>query len=167
VTSSAGEGPVALVTRSEEETEDLARRLAEALPPGTTIALAGPLGSGKTAFARGVARGLGLDPAEVASPTFTYLVDYSGGRLPLVHADLYRLGDLDDLTVEAAIDSIGLAEALEGEGITVVEWWPCYRGAEPRRAVHVEFAIEPGDVRSIHLIFRGPDLDDARQAVLS
>jgi len=163
MTSDAG---VRVVTRSEEETEDLGCRLAEALPPGTVLGLSGSLGAGKTAFARGVARGLGLDPAEVSSPTFTYLVEYPEGRLPFVHADLYRLGDLPEDLAETALDSIGLLEAVEGEGITLVEWWPYWRGREPGRMVHVEIAVEPGHSRSIHLIFRGPGLEEAKRRVL-
>lgn len=154
-----------VVTRSEEETEDLGCRLAEALPAGTVVALSGPLGAGKTAFARGVAEGLGLDPRDVSSPTFTYLVEYPEARVPFVHADLYRLGDLPEELAVSALESIGLAEAVEGEGITLVEWWPFYRGREPRRLVCVEIAPESGDVRSIILVFRGPGLDDACQSV--
>src|SRR6185369_4427799 len=75
---------------SEGQTEGVGRRLAAELPPGTAIALTGPLGAGKTVFARGVASGLGVNPVDVASPTFVYLVDYSEGRIPFIHADLYR-----------------------------------------------------------------------------
>lgn len=161
------EAEVVVRTHSEEETEDLGARLASLLPAGTVLALVGPLGAGKTAFARGVARGLGIDPAEVSSPTFTYLVDYPEGRLPLVHADLYRLVDLPDDLASTAMDSIGLADWIDaGESIVLVEWWPAWKGREPGRLVRIEIAMEPGDGRSIHLIFRGPGLDVARRGVL-
>src|SRR5262245_27973666 len=95
-----------LRTSSEEETDAVGRRLAELLPPRTVIALTGPLGAGKTVFARGVASGLGIDPAEVTSPTFVYLVDYPEGRVPFVHCDLYRFGETPTDYVEAAFESI-------------------------------------------------------------
>ena len=155
-----------LETRSEEETEALGRRLAEALPAGTVIALTGPLGAGKTVFARGVAAGLGIDSAEVSSPTFVYLVDYPEGRIPFVHADLYRFGDVPADSVEAALESIGLDAAMASEAITLVEWWPYFHGAEPERLVSVEFTVKSSDVRSIHLDFRGPGLDAARRCAL-
>lgn len=158
--------PVELTTRSEEETEALGRRLAEGLPPGTVIALSGPLGAGKTVFARGVASGLGIDPVEVTSPTFVYLVDYPEGRIPFVHADLYRFGDVPADLTEGVLESIGLDAAIASDAITLVEWWPYFRGAEPERLVSVELAVESGDVRSIHLDFRGPGLDAARRGAL-
>src|SRR5688572_7403309 len=135
-----GTGPLRLRTTCEEETEAVGRRLAEALPPRTVIALTGPLGAGKTVFARGVAAGLGIDPAEVTSPTFVYLVDYTEGRLPFVHADLYRFGDVPDELAESALESIGLDAAIASEAITLVEWWPYFRGAAPERLVSVELA---------------------------
>ena len=83
-----------LVTRSEAETVD---RRARAWPapsvPGAIVLLSGDLGAGKTAFVRGLADGLGIDPLEVSSPTFTLIHEYRGGRLPLYHVDLYRLDD--------------------------------------------------------------------------
>ncbi len=80
-----------VVTRSEEETEDVARRLASTLAAGDVLLVSGNLGAGKTAFVRGVAAGLGIHPDDVASPTFTLIHEYRGGRLVLYHADLYRL----------------------------------------------------------------------------
>lgn len=152
-------------TTSEEETEALGALLAGSLPPGTTIALTGPLGAGKTVFARGVATGLGIDPREVTSPTFVYLVDYPEGRVPFAHADLYRFADLPAEARCEALDGIGLAAALASDAITLVEWWPCYEGPRPERLVSVELAVESGDVRSIHLNFSGPGLDAARRCV--
>jgi tRNA threonylcarbamoyladenosine biosynthesis protein TsaE len=158
---------VCLRSSSEEETEAIGRRLAEALPPGTVLAVSGALGAGKTVFARGVASGLGIDPAEVTSPTFVYLVDYSEGRLPFVHADLYRFADVPDELAEGAFESIGLEAAIASDAITLVEWWPYHRGAEPERVVFVELAVESGDGRSIRLNFRGPGLAAARRGMES
>ena len=79
------------VTRSEAETRAVARRLAAGLRAGDVVLLSGDLGSGKTAFVKGLAEGLHIDPDEVSSPTFALLHEYRGGSLTLYHADLYRL----------------------------------------------------------------------------
>jgi tRNA threonylcarbamoyladenosine biosynthesis protein TsaE len=103
------------LTRSERETEALARELAATLQAGDVVLLSGNLGAGKTTFVRGLAQGLGIDPAEVSSPTFTLLHEYRGGRLTLYHADLYRLD-------QAATDDLGLEEAGVRDGVLVIEW---------------------------------------------
>ena len=83
-------------SNSAEETEALGAELAVRLRPGDVVAYTGDLGAGKTAFTRGIARGLGI-PEGVTSPTFTIVNEYEGGRLPLFHFDLYRLGDPEEL----------------------------------------------------------------------
>jgi tRNA threonylcarbamoyladenosine biosynthesis protein TsaE len=103
------------VTASEVETADLAAALARGLLGGEVVLLEGELGAGKTAFVRGMARGMGVDPEEVASPTFVLLTSYPG-RLTLHHADLYRLrGDGDD-------QELGLDELPGPRGVLAVEW---------------------------------------------
>lgn len=102
-------------SNSEAETRTLAARLATELQPGAVLLLSGDLGAGKTAFTKGLAEGLGIDPAEVTSPTFTLVHEYRGGRLPLIHVDLYRLDRAD-------LDEIGLDQDLAASGVTVVEW---------------------------------------------
>ena len=103
------------LTNSPEETERVGARLGEILPPGTVIAYEGDLGAGKTAFTRGLARGLGYrDP--VTSPTYTIVNEYLGGRSPLFHFDMYRLSSCDDLW------DIGWEDYLERGGICAVEW---------------------------------------------
>ena len=84
------------VTNSPAETEALGQRLAETLQPGDVIAYTGDLGAGKTAFTRGLARGLGITE-RITSPTFTIVNEYLGGRLPLFHFDMYRLGSSEEL----------------------------------------------------------------------
>jgi tRNA threonylcarbamoyladenosine biosynthesis protein TsaE len=102
-------------TSSEEQTREVAARLAGELAPGTVILLHGDLGAGKTAFVRGLAEGLGVAEDEVSSPTFTLVHEYRGGRLPLYHADLYRL------PAGASLDELGLDEVAE-EGVLAIEW---------------------------------------------
>lgn len=103
------------VTNSPAETEALGESLAEQLEPGTVIAFTGDLGAGKTAFVRGLARGLGVRE-RVTSPTFTIVNEYEGGRLPLFHFDMYRLGSADELF------DIGWEDYLARGGICAVEW---------------------------------------------
>ena len=102
-------------TESEDETADVARALAGTLQPGAVLLLSGQLGAGKTAFVRGLAAGLGIDPDEVSSPTFTLVHEYRGGRLTLYHADLYRLE-------KTATEDLGLEEKAVAEGVLAIEW---------------------------------------------
>ena len=103
------------VTHSEEDTERLAEQLALRLRAGDVLLLSGPLGAGKTAFVRGLARGLGIDADEVSSPTFTLVHEYRGGRLTLYHADLYRLE-------KVATEDLGLEEMGIADGVLAIEW---------------------------------------------
>ena len=103
------------LTNALEETEKIGTALAKLLPPGTVIAYRGDLGAGKTAFTRGLARGLGYKEP-VTSPTYTIVNEYLGGRLPLFHFDMYRLNSSDDLW------DIGWEDYLERGGICAVEW---------------------------------------------
>jgi tRNA threonylcarbamoyladenosine biosynthesis protein TsaE len=126
---------VTVTTHSEDETSDVGRRLAPTLSPGSVVLLVGDLGAGKTALVRGLAEGLGVPPDEVSSPTFTLMQEYRGGRIPLVHVDLYRLNDARE------IDDLGLDE-LGLESVLAIEW------AEklPRpMADAIEVRIEHGD----------------------
>jgi len=104
-----------LITTSEAETSAAGRELAATLPPGSIVLLSGDLGAGKTAFVRGMADGLAIDPADVSSPTFTLIQEYRGGRLPLFHVDLYRLQP-------AEVDDLGLDELTTAGGVMAIEW---------------------------------------------
>ena len=108
------------ITASEAETEAAGTRLAQSLCAGDVVLLYGDLGAGKTAFTRGLAQGLGIDPADVSSPTFTLIQEYHG-RLPLYHVDLYRLD-------EREVDDLGLEELVVGDGVVVIEWAERWRG---------------------------------------
>ena len=103
------------ITQSPAETEAVGAALARFLMPGTVLAFEGDLGAGKTAFTRGVARGLGADD-RVTSPTYTIVNEYLSGRLPLFHFDMYRLASADDLW------DIGWEDYLERGGVCAVEW---------------------------------------------
>jgi tRNA threonylcarbamoyladenosine biosynthesis protein TsaE len=105
----------ATVSRSEQETAALARALSADLRAGDILLISGNLGAGKTAFVRGLAEGLGVDPREVSSPTFTLVHEYRGGRLTLYHVDLYRLD-------RAATDDLGLEELGVRDGVLAIEW---------------------------------------------
>ena len=103
------------ITHSPEETEKLGEALGRFLPAGTVLAYRGELGAGKTAFTRGLARGLGYREP-VTSPTYTIVNEYLGGRLPLFHFDMYRLRCADDLW------DIGWEDYLDRGGVCAVEW---------------------------------------------
>ena len=103
------------ITYSPTETEELAQKLAPFLFPGAVIAYRGDLGAGKTAFTRGLARGLGYTDM-VTSPTYTIVNEYLGGRLPLFHFDMYRLASGDDLW------DIGWEDYQDRGGVCAVEW---------------------------------------------
>jgi len=102
-------------THSPEQTEAVGTALAKQLTPGTVVAYRGDLGAGKTAFTRGLARGLGAGEP-VTSPTYTIVNEYLSGRLPLFHFDMYRLYSADDLF------DIGWEDYLERGGVCAVEW---------------------------------------------
>ena len=103
------------LTHAPEETEKIGVALAKILTPGAVIAYRGDLGAGKTAFTRGLARGLGCRE-QVTSPTYTIVNEYLGGRLPLFHFDMYRLASADDLW------DIGWDDYLDRSGVCAVEW---------------------------------------------
>ena len=103
------------ITNAPEQTEEIGCALGKVIKPGTVIAYRGDLGAGKTAFTRGLARGLGAKDL-VTSPTYTIVNEYLGGRLPLFHFDMYRLGSSDDLW------DIGWEDYLDRGGVCAVEW---------------------------------------------
>jgi len=101
---------------SEDETIDLGRALGRGLKGGELVLLEGDLGLGKTVFARGIAVGLGVDPEDVASPSFTLVREYRSGRLPMFHVDLYRIDEAEE------IGTLGIEEIVAAGGVVVVEW---------------------------------------------
>ena len=132
----------AVESGSLAETQRLGERLGQLLQAGDVVALIGPLGAGKTAFVQGVARGLEVRSARVASPTFT-IVNEHAGRVPLYHVDLYRLVHADELV------EIGFDEYLGGAGVAVVEWFDRFPDEQPKERLEVR--IEPTGERTRRL----------------
>lgn len=119
------------ITNAPEETEALGAQLGALLKPGTVLAYTGDLGAGKTAFTRGLARGLGICE-QVTSPTFTLVNEYETGRIPLFHFDMYRLGSSDELF------DIGWDDYLVRGGVCAVEWSENVEDALDEETIWVE-----------------------------
>lgn len=137
-------------TQSAAETEALGQKLAQKLQGGEVIAFTGDLGAGKTAFTRGLARGLGITD-RVTSPTFTIVNEYEGGRLPLFHFDMYRLSSSDELY------DIGWEDYLARGGVCAVEWSEIVEDALESDAIRVDIKNDGDDCRSITIT--GVELD--------
>ncbi|NLY71682.1 MAG: tRNA (adenosine(37)-N6)-threonylcarbamoyltransferase complex ATPase subunit type 1 TsaE [Clostridiales bacterium] len=118
------------ISKNEKQTEELGLRRAEGLKADTVIALIGDLGSGKTALTKAIAKGLGIEQ-QVTSPTFTIIQEYSGGRLPLYHFDVYRLEDEEDMY------ELGYEEYFYGDGVCVIEWADQIKGLLPKNTIYI------------------------------
>ena len=130
-----------MISRCEKDTFALAADVAKTLRAGDVILLHGELGAGKTTFTKGLAKALGIEET-VTSPTFNYVKEYQGGRLPLFHFDMYRLGSSDELY------ELGLEEYFYRGGVVVVEWNK-FDGIE--RPIEVSIRSLGGDVREIEI----------------
>jgi tRNA threonylcarbamoyladenosine biosynthesis protein TsaE len=129
-----------ILTRHEAETVEAGRALGASLHEGSTVLLYGPLGAGKTAFVRGLAAALGIDPGEVTSPTFTLIQEYRG-RLTLYHVDLYRVSPQE-------ADDLGLEELAGPEAIVAIEWAE-RMGRPAPSAVRVTIETSDDDTRRL------------------
>ncbi len=127
---------VSRTTRSAGETRRLGERIGRKLAPGDVVALSGELGAGKTQLSRGICRGAGVPDGEVSSPTFAIVATYHG-RLLVNHADLYRIGDEDELHATGFHDLVGRA------GATLVEWADRFPGALPDERLEIQLAHDP------------------------
>ena len=136
-------------TGSEAETEALGRSLGEVLEAGSVVAFTGDLGAGKTAFTRGLARGLGIR-GRVTSPTFTIVNEYEGGRLPLFHFDMYRLSGEEELF------EIGWEDYLSRGGVCAVEWSEHVAGALEPETIWVEIRRGGGEEQREIVIRNAP-----------
>jgi len=139
---------VARTSRSAGETSRLGERIGRLLAPGDVVALSGELGAGKTQLARGICRGAGVPDDEVSSPTFA-IVATCRGRLAVNHADLYRIGDEDELHATGFHDLVGRA------GATIVEWADRFPGALPRERLEIRLEHDPGHPSSRRIAISG------------
>lgn len=133
---------------SEAETSAAGESLGRELRAGDVVLLYGDLGAGKTAFVRGMARGIGANPDEVTSPTFTIVQEYAGSAAMLYHVDLYRLEG-------AEIDDLGLDDLVAGDGIVAIEWAERWKG-RPDDVIEVRLTDLGEDRRSIDITTRRP-----------
>ena len=138
-----GRSVIARTSAGPEDTEAIASAIGAVLSPGDVIVLIGDLGSGKTTFVRGLARGLGVTIG-VKSPSFAIHLRYPG-RIPLHHLDLYRLNDTRDLA------ELGLEDVLEQEGVTAVEWGERLGAWMPERALCIRFEDRGGSRRRLSM----------------
>ena len=132
-----------ILTASEEETVGAGEQLGASLRPGDVVLLTGQLGAGKTAFVRGLARGVGAAPDDVSSPTFTLIQEYRGGRATLHHVDLYRLQ-------AAEVADLGLDELVSSGGIVAIEWAERW-DEPPADAIDVRIEDSGEDQRQIRI----------------
>ena len=124
-----------IISQSESKTKKIGRAIASKLMPGDIICLFGQLGAGKTVLAKGVAAGLGVDDAEVISPSFVLMRQHRGKELTLYHFDLYRLEALPHIA------ALGYEEYFYGAGITVVEWAERLKGLLPGQYLKIEASL--------------------------
>jgi tRNA threonylcarbamoyladenosine biosynthesis protein TsaE len=140
---------IAARTKSVEDTRALAASLAPLAQPGDLILLAGGLGTGKTAFVQGFARGLGVDEP-VTSPTFVLMRPYAG-RIPLIHLDVYRLDRMQELL------DIGITDMLDEDAVTMIEWGDVVRPALPGDFLEIQLEVgDAEDERRITVRTSGP-----------
>jgi len=131
-------------TESDEETRNFGKKWASTLKPGAILALVGELGSGKTCFVQGLARGLEIpETIPVASPTFVLIHEYPGGKFPLYHFDFYRLGKEEETV------TLNLEEYWEGPGISVVEWADRFPKLFPKKTQWIYFKFLGENEREI------------------
>jgi tRNA threonylcarbamoyladenosine biosynthesis protein TsaE len=144
-------------TEAVDDTRSLAAALAELVRPDDVVLLVGDLGAGKTAFAQGFAAGLGVSE-QVTSPTFTLARSYEG-RLRMNHLDVYRLEHVNEA------DDLGIAEIVDGGGVTLIEWGDAVLSALPADYLEVRLHIVDDDVREVVLRTVGPSWSARAAAV--
>ena len=134
-----------VVSQCEKDTFELGKKLGENCKPGDIILLNGDLGVGKTVFTKGFGKGLGIDEP-ICSPTFTIIQEYTEGRLPFYHFDVYRIGDIEEM------EEIGYDDYFFGEGVCLIEWAELIEELIPEGAISItiEKDLEKGfDYRKI------------------
>lgn len=147
-----------ITVTSLEETIALGRVLGEHLQPDDCIVACGDLGAGKTQLTKGIAEGLGITET-VTSPTFNIVIEYTSGRLPLYHLDLYRLDD------EAELEDIGYWDLIESGGACVIEWGDRFEGALPDDHLRIDFRLSGGASRILRVTACGPRSQELARAI--
>ena len=148
-------GRLIIETHRAGETYEAGKRIGEQALPGQIYLLSGELGAGKTVFTQGVAAGLGITES-VNSPTFTIVQEYTDGRLPLYHFDVYRIGDVEEM------EEIGYDDYFFGEGICLIEWAELIEEILPEKCIPVRIIKDPAkgfDYRMIMIGEEDPDED--------
>lgn len=135
-------------SRSPAQTRRLGAQIAKQLKPGDVVALTGAIGAGKTTFVKGLAQGLGVPADAVSSPSFVLVREYSG-RIPLYHADLFRLEGLPEAM------TVGLEEYYEAQGVTVIEWGMQIPAVLPNEFLEICFKVTDSKTRQLKLIPHG------------
>lgn len=147
-----------VVSKSAEETQALGERLGAALSPGDVVGLIGKLGSGKTTFVQGTAKGLGVDPTIVKSPTFVLMREYPG-RVPVIHVDGYRLDDA------ASVEWLDVDWIFSPKKVSLIEWADRCQGALPEDYLELRFELRSANQREIRTISHGPRSEHLVKAV--
>jgi len=143
-----------LTSHTPNQTREIGLRLGRLLAQPLVIALNGEMGAGKTVFAQGLARGLDVpEDYYITSPTYTLVHEYPG-RLPFVHADFYRLADLDDL------DCLGIEDLMAGRAVIAIEWAQKIDGILPSDCLTIDFRLSADQVRRLIWRSNGPFSDD-------
>ena len=139
------------ITKNVEETMKIGELMGKSVEKGTTICLTGDLGTGKTHFAKGFAKGMGIG-GNITSPTFTIVNEYHEGRLPFYHFDVYRVNDIDEIL------AIGFDEYIYGNGVSFIEWADMIEAILPDDFIHVKIEkTEHPDERLITIRAFGKD----------
>jgi tRNA threonylcarbamoyladenosine biosynthesis protein TsaE len=147
-----------VLSHTAEQTTHLGQSLARYLERGDILCLFGDLGSGKTTFVKGLAKGMGIKPDQVSSPTFVLMNAYES-KLPLYHFDFYRLES------NAEISGIGYDEFLYGHGVSVIEWAERFGTLAPKESLNLRFTHQGEDQRLIEFSAQGKHYEDLLQRI--
>lgn len=139
-----------VITKNTEETLALGEKMGKEAKAGEVYALYGDLGTGKTVFSKGFAKGLGVKEA-VNSPTFTVVQEYDDGRIPFYHFDVYRIGDPEEM------DEIGFDDYIFGDGVCLIEWADLIEELLPENTVRVHIEKDPADPEIRNIRVEGQD----------